>query len=317
MQQTRDLLRVRQTVRQTLRQVFDERGFLEVDTPVLSMEVLPEAHIDPLRVTVAGGHERFLQASPEALMKRLLAAGSGPIYQLAHVFRDGERGHRHDIEFLLWEWYAPGTGLDETAELIDAVMRSTLGTSGLERISCKEAFHQHAGVDLATAHADALATAATDAGITLPQGWQLDPVDVQFDRLFELLLSEAVAPQLGHCQPTMLEAWPPSQAAFARLDPKTPSSARRFELFVRGVELINGWEEETSAHELRRRIDDTNTARKLDNRAALPVPERLIAAHEAEMPEGTGAALGFDRLVMLAAEQASIDQVRCFTSDSA
>ncbi len=317
MQHTREILRLRQTVRQAVRTVFDRGGFLEVDTPVLSLEVLPEPHIEPLRLHTVEGRERFLQASPEALMKRLLAADAGPIYQFAHAFRDGERGSRHDIEFLLLEWYAPGTTLDDTAVLLEQLTAATLGSSGIDRLSCREAFARHATVDLAVADADSLAEAAVRGRIELPQGWEADPEPVRFDRLFELLLSEAVAPQLGHERPAMLEAWPRSQAAFARIDPGDPTVARRFELFVRGVELVNGWEEETSAAELRQRISDANAVRAADGRSPLPVPEKLIAAHGDAMPEGVGAALGFDRLVMLAAGCGSIDEVRCFSSDTA
>lgn len=314
---TRDILHKRQAVRQKVRALFDARGFLEVDTPVLSLEVLPEAHIDPLHLHTADGKQRFLQASPEALMKRLLARGAGPIYQFAHAFRDGERGVRHDIEFVLLEWYAPGTSLDDAAVLLEHLTTATLGTQGLERLTCREAFRRYAGVDLATADADQLAAAAALADCPLPQGWERDPEPVRFDRLFEFLLSEVVSPSLGHERPAMLEAWPVSQAAFARIDPDDATVARRFELFASGVELANGWEEETSATELAERIDAANAARSGDGRSPLPVPARVIAAHGARMPEGVGAALGFDRLVMLAAGTSSIDDVRCFTSDDA
>lgn len=314
---TRNILRTRQAVRQQVRALFDAEGFLEVDTPVLSLEVLPEAHIDPLHLQTADGRQRFLQASPEALMKRLLAQGAGPIYQFAHAFRDGERGARHDIEFLLLEWYAPGTSLDDAAVLLEQLTATTLATRGLERLTCREAFARYAGVDLGTADADSLAAAAAQASCPLPHGWERDPEAVRFDRLFEFLLSEVVSPRLGHKRPTMLEAWPVSQAAFARIDPNDATVARRFELFASGVELANGWEEETSATELAQRIDAANTARRADGRTPLPVPAEVIAAHGEAMPEGVGAALGFDRLVMLAAGRSSIDDVRGFTSDNA
>lgn len=317
MQQTREMLRQRQAIRQAVREVFDRDGFLEVDTPVLSLEVLPEPHIEPLRLATADRQQRFLQASPEALMKRLLAAGAGPIYQFAHAFRDGERGSRHDIEFLLLEWYAPGSTLDDAAALLEKLMAATLGTRGLERLSCQDAFAHCAGVDLMASDSSHLAEAARRADVELPQGWDGDEEPVRFDRLFELLLSEVIAPRLGHQQPTMLEAWPCSQAAFARLDPCDATLARRFELFARGVELANGWEEETSAEELRRRIETANEIRSADGRSRLPIPEQLIAAHRHHMPEGVGAALGFDRLVMLAAGASSIDQIRPFTSNTA
>lgn len=317
MHQTREILRHRQAIRQAVREVFDCDGFLEVDTPVLSLEVLPESHIEPLRLETADRRQRFLQASPEALMKRLLAAGAGPIYQFAHAFRDGERGSRHDIEFLLLEWYAPGSTLDDAAALLEQLMAATLGTSGIERLSCQDAFAHCAGVDLMASDSGGLAEAARRADVELPQNWDEDEESVRFDRLFELLLSEVITPRLGHQRPTMLEAWPRSQAAFARLDPCDATLARRFELFASGVELANGWEEETSAEELRRRIDTANAVRSADGRSQLPVPEQFIAAHLHDMPDGVGAALGFDRLVMLAAGASSIDQIRPFTSNTA
>lgn len=315
--QIREILRTRQDVRQALREVFNSRGFLEVDTPVLSREVLPEAQIDPLRLRPIDGHERFLQASPEAHMKRLLASGSGAIYQLAHAFRDGERGPRHDIEFLLLEWYAPGTTLDDAAQLLEAITTAVLGTVGLERQTCQAAFADFAHVDLAAASGSELQAAAEQAGVAFPESWLQEPSDARFDRFFELLLSEVVSPQLGQTTPVMLEAWPRSQSAFARIDPENAAVARRFELFYRGIELANGWEEETSATELLTRLEHANSVRAADGRATLPIPKQVVAAHHAAMPEGVGAALGFDRLVMLAAHQHSIDAVRCFSSDNA
>ena len=323
----RAILELRARVRSRLRHLLDDRGFLEVDTPVLSAEVLPEPHIDPIAVDLdgVGRAAHYLQASPEALMKRLLAGGSGPIYQFARSFRAGERGQRHDVEFVLLEWYAPGTMLDDTATLLEAVCRATLGTVGIERISCSRAFAEHAGIDPLTATLAELRTAAGRAGLRLPDGHERLLPDEAWDRWFELLLSEAVAPRLGRGRPTMLEAWPVSQAAFARIDGNDPRAALRFELFVEGVELANGWEEETGREILRERIEAANRIRVADGRPALPVPERLLAAHRGDaagpealgMPEGVGAALGFDRLAMLAAGSDTIDAVRCFNSRNA
>jgi lysyl-tRNA synthetase class 2 len=320
----RALLKLRADVRARLRDVFDRAGFVEVDTPTLAAEVLPEAHIDPLPVHVDGRHRppRYLQASPEALMKRLLAAGAGPIYQFARSFRRGERGRQHDVEFVLLEWYAPGTTLDDTAVLAERLCNAALGTSGVERISCREAFVRHAGVDPITASLGDLVAAATAAGVDVPASHRARPVDALhetalWDRWFEVLLADAVQPRLGHGRPTMLESWPASQAAFARLDDDDARIARRFELFVEGVELANGWEEETSRDVLAARIDAANRTRAADGRDPLPIPHRLLDAHGERMPAGIGAALGFDRLVMLAAGAESIDDVRPFSSDDA
>jgi lysyl-tRNA synthetase class 2 len=313
----RPILELRAAVRQRVRDVFDRRGFVEVDTPVLSREVLPETHIEPLAVPLDGESVRFLQASPEALMKRLLAAGSGPIYQLARSFRAGERGRQHDVEFVLLEWYAPGTTLADTADLLERLCAAALGTAGIERVACRDAFGEHAGVDPLTAPLAEMLAAVARAGLVLPEAMASAGERVHWDRAFEFLLAEVVQPRLGHGRPTMLEAWPATQAAFARLDPDAGHTARRFELFVRGVELANGWEEETRREIVAARVAAANAAREADGRPRLPEPERLLAAHDDAMPAGVGAALGFDRPVMLAAGADSIDAVRCFSSRDA
>ena len=307
----RPLLELRAGVRRSLRDVFERRGFVEVDTPVLSREVLPEAHIDPLPVLLEGDERpRFLHASPEALMKRLLAGGSGPIYQFAQSFRAGERGSLHDVEFCLLEWYEPGAGLAGVGGIVAEMCATTLGTRGVDTVTCREAFLTHAGLDPFVATAADLEAAATAAGIDVPSTAGAD----RWDRGFELVLSQVVQPRLGRGVPVLLVDWPASQAAFARLDER--GVARRFELFVEGVELANGWEEETSRAVLEERIAAANNIRTRSGRGPLPVPQRLVAAHGDGMPAGVGAALGFDRLVMLAAGARSIHEVRWLRDES-
>ena len=313
----RPLLELRARIRHGLRAVFDRRGFVEVDTPVLSREVLPEAHIDPIAVQLkSDDRPRYLQASPEALMKRLLARESGPIYQFAQAFRAGERGAQHDVEFCLLEWYAPGTTLDDAVGLLDELVTATLGIRGIDRVSCRDAFTRHAAVDPLAATAADLVEAARRHGVAMPEPGAGSSEAERRDRAFELVLAEIVQPRLGRGRPTMLVDWPASQAAFARLAPGSPAVARRFELFVEGVELANGWEEETSRDVLAERIAAANLARAADRRAPLPVPGALLEAHGGAMPEGVGAALGFDRLVMLAAGADSIAAVRGFTAEA-
>jgi len=309
----RTILERRAQVRRLVRELFDAGGFLEVDTPVLAAEVLPEAHIDPVAVRLAGtATPRWLQASPENLMKRLLAAGAGAIYQFAPAFRDGERGPQHDVEFTIFEWYAPGTSLDDAAALLERLCGTVLGTQGLDRTTCSAAFLTHAGIDPVSAAAAELLTAVRRQIAVVPEGLAtLEPAELA-DRCFELLLSEVVQPRLGQARPLMLEAWPTAQAAFARIDAGPPATARRFELFVRGVEHVHGWEEETGRGPLEARITAANEIRRAGGRPILPVPARLVAAHGPGMPVGVGAALGFDRLVMLAAGAATIDHVRAF-----
>jgi lysyl-tRNA synthetase class 2 len=313
----RPILELRARIRRAVREVFDSRGFVEVDTPVLSREVLPEAHIDPIAVAFddAAGL-RFLQASPEALMKRLLARGAGPIYQFAHAFRAGERGSRHDVEFTLLEWYEPTVTLDSATGLIEAVCAAALGTRGIEVTTCSHAFSALAGVDPLAASVDDLEEALRGRGVRLAEGTDRSASDERWDRAFELLLAEVVQPALGHGRPTMLVDWPTSQAAFARIDPHDRRVARRFELFVSGVELANGWEEEPCREVLSERIAAANRIRAAAGRRVLPVPASLLAAHGDAMPPGFGAALGFDRLVMLAAGADSIAAVRSFTGEA-
>jgi lysyl-tRNA synthetase class 2 len=309
----RDLLERRVRIRRTVAALLDARGFVEVDTPVLGAEVVPEAHIEPIRVRV-GTEDRYLQASPELLMKRLLPLGSGPIYQFARAFRAGERGDHHDLEFVLLEWYEPGATIAGTADLLDRIAHDVLGTDGIERLGCREAFMAHAGVDPFAATAHDLEMALDRLGIARPT---TTGADQRWDRGFELLLAEAVQPHLGHARPTLLERWPASQAALARLDPREPAVAERFELFCSGVELANGWVEETSRGVVTERLEEANHSRAIDDRTVLPLPSRLLAAHGPQMPDGVGVALGFDRLVMLGTGARSIDAVRPFSSTTA
>lgn len=312
----RPLLEKRAAIRSAIRTSFEAWGFIEVDTPVLAKEILPEPHIEPIVVN-DGCIDRFLQTSPEALMKRLLAASSGPIYQLAPCFRAGERGPRHDTEFIMLEWYQPQATLDDVAALLTDLLSQTLGTKEIQRITCREAFAIHAHVNPITATADELLNAAIHCGLVLPEGLNHLTESERRSLAFDLLLSEIITPQLGIDQPVMLESWPASEAAFARLDPEQPLVARRFELFYAGVELANGWEEETRTKVLYERLLTANKIRCSQGRRSLPLPERLIAAHGDTMPPGIGAALGFDRLVMVATGATSIDEIRGFNSDTA
>ncbi len=308
-----------------LRKFFDQRSFIEVETPLLSSEVLVERHLDPLSAVLfddsqepAAGRRMFLQTSPEAHMKRLLAAGAQAIYQVTRSFRGGERGQRHNPEFTIVEWYRRGDTMIDGMTLLSDLCEALLTRGPAERISYGDAFRQHAGVDPFTADTSALAALAAARGLAL----SADIRAHHRDELLNVLLAELVEPQLGKQQPTILYHYPASQAAFAITTQGRPPDqaqrvAERFELYVDGLELANGYHELTDADELQRRMGVANDQRHTDGKPTLPPAQRLLAAMRSGLPDCTGVALGFDRLIMAATGSRNINDVLPFATDRA
>lgn len=316
-------LRRRARLAAETRAFFGGRGYTEVETPCLVPAPGEEVHLQALRTETldAQGRRRslWLHTSPEFAMKRLLVAGAGPIMQLARVWRDGEGSVRHAVEFTMLEWYRPGLALaglmDETEALLRAVLPPVVRSGGVstslarfERLPLADAFAHYAGADLLGTTDDAPALAAS-AGATLrpDEGWE--------DLFFRLLL-ERVEPHLGRDCPTFLTHWPTAQAALARRDPGDPRTALRFELYVCGIELANAFEELTDAGEQEARFM-ADRARRAVLAPAMdwPMDTDFLAALRHGMPPASGAALGFDRLAMLAAGADRIDQVQWLPQD--
>jgi elongation factor P--(R)-beta-lysine ligase len=295
-----------------LREFFDEHGFLEVETPLLAPEVIPELHIEP--VPAADG-SYFLQASPELHMKRLLAAGATATYQVTRSFRHGERGQLHNPEFTIVEWYRVGDDMQAGVDLLDSLAQSLLGTPPTLRTTYAAAFQQYAGVNPHTATVDELAAAAVSAQIAIPDGIHRN----DRDEWLNLLLATQIEPQLGRDRPDILYHYPATQSALAKVAKSSdgPEVAERFELYYHGIELANGYHELSDATELRRRLEAVNTSRVADGRRALPMPEKLLAAMEHGLPPCTGCALGFDRFAMLAIGANSIDDLIAFPQEKA
>jgi lysyl-tRNA synthetase class 2 len=289
-----------------LRDFFHSRNFLEVDTPLLADEVIPELHIEPIRT----GDESFLQASPELHMKRLLAAGASAIFQVTRSFRAGERGRLHNPEFTIVEWYRAGDDMQAGIDLLDELIQSLLGTPPALRTSYAEAFEQLLRICPPTATIVELSTAAEAANIHVPSN--LDRNDR--DEWLNLLLATRMESQFGRYRPEFIYHYPASQASLAKVIASGAGHdvAERFELYYHGIELANGFHELCDAAEQRRRFEAVNAARVGDGRPGLPIPESLLAALEQGLPDCTGAALGFDRLVMLSAGAQSIDDVIAF-----
>jgi elongation factor P--(R)-beta-lysine ligase len=299
------------------RQFFTARGLLEVETPLLSAAAASELHLESLEVRRPGGTPLgWLQTSPEYPMKRLLAAGSGDIWQLARVFRGGETGGRHNPEFSLLEWYR----LDwDTAGLMDEVaafvgeMASGLLELGPElRLSYREAFERHAGLDPFAAEGRAIVARLRERGVPMPEGLELDR-----NAGLDLALATLVEPALDPLQPTFLFDFPASHAALARIRPGDPPVAERFELFLGGMELANGYCELADPYEQQARFEADQAARRARGRPTPPLDHRLIAALAHGLPDCSGVALGFDRLLMIMAGAGHINDVLAFPFASA
>lgn len=282
---SRHALGVRADLVGRVRRWFQEHPALEVDTPALSSAAPTDPHIHSLHTEVAGCGRRWLQTSPEFPMKRLLAAGYGDCWQLCKVFRDGESGRMHNPEFTLLEWYRTGFDDADLMDEVDALVRACL------------AGHMELGPSTRISHAEALAL-VPDA--------ERDALDVEDE---DFVFGALVTPRLGLDGPCFVTDWPVAQAALARSRPGNPGLAGRFELFIAGVELANGYHELCDPVEQRARFAADNRSR---GAAAMPVDERLLAALEAGLPDCAGVALGFDRLVMLALGSTDIADVLAF-----
>jgi lysyl-tRNA synthetase class 2 len=311
-----------------VREFFYHRDFVEVETPLLSNEIIPELHIEPDRVvtpptataaplgigpTPAGTTTtRFLQASPELHMKRLLTAGMPALFQITKSFRSGERGPLHHPEFTIVEWYRTGDDMRRGMQLLDEFCQTTLKTSAARQTSYAAAFQQYADIDPHTASIEQLSACAEAHQLAMPTA----PGGNDRDEWLNLLLALRVEPQLGCDGPEILYDYPASQAALAEtaIQDGGIAVAKRFELYWQGVELANGYQELTDAQVLRSRLTTVNRDRQAEGRQALPHPESLLAAMEAGLPPCAGCALGFDRLAMLACGAQSIDAVMAFSN---
>jgi lysyl-tRNA synthetase class 2 len=320
-------LQQRARLLQTVRGFFAARGFVEVETPLLSADVVVDEHLDPLPVTLFAdprtpqvGPTYWLQTSPEFAMKRLLAAFAGEhsaqqslaIYQIAKAFRGGERGTRHNPEFTLIEWYRVGDDYAAGMQLLSELAEATLNRGPAERITYREAFLRHASIDPFTANEVALRVRVTEL-----DGAAIVPQEVNRDWLIDWLLVRHIEPQLGRARPTILYDYPADQAALARLREETFPVAERFELYVDGVELANGYHELLDAEVLRQRNRSHNAARGRAGKYTLPEESRLLAAMEHGLLPCAGCALGLDRLAMLVAGAKSLAEVIAFPIDRA
>ncbi|CAK0782170.1 Elongation factor P--(R)-beta-lysine ligase [Gammaproteobacteria bacterium] len=310
-----EALRARALLYRRIRSFFEARGVLEVETPLASQAATLAPALDSLATRVTGpgspaGRNLYLHTSPEFPMKRLLASGSGPIFQICKVFRDGERGSRHHPEFSLLEWYRPGFDqmrlMDEVTALLDAIG----GPSRMvRRLSYAELFLETLGLD---PHWD-------DPAVFCAEQFPVSQRLVLSDRTawLDYLLTHHIEPRLRGQGVVMVYDYPANQAALARVRPGMPALASRFEVYLDGIELANGFHELNDAVEQRRRFADDATQRVALGKPLVPSDERFLRAIDAGLPDCAGVALGLDRWLMWQLGVEHIDQVLAFPLERA
>ena len=299
-----------------IRAYFAHAGVLEVETPALSQAATTDPRLHSLQTTL-GSQPRYLHTSPEFPMKRLLAAGSGSIYQICKVFRAEEQGRRHNPEFTLLEWYRVGWSyrelMTDVGALINACINADIGDAHAlqapEFLTYREAFLRHAHIDPMQANAREFAACAQAHTIHASALG-----DAELDAWRDLILTHVVEPQLGRQRLTFIYDYPATQAALARVRPDTPPVAERFEVYLDGMELANGFQELTDADMQGARFAHDNAARGALGLPAMPVDARFLAALTSGLPDCAGVALGVDRLLMARTRAERIDAVLAFPS---
>lgn len=315
---TMGTLRERARLIATVRAFFAARGIWEVETPVLGQGGSTDVHLvslSSLARTDKGQRKLWLQTSPEFHMKRLLAADSGPIFQLAKSFRDGEVGARHNIEFTMLEWYRPGFTLaqliEETTALVEHVLPQSPGPVVYYRY--RELFHRHLEVDPFTTSLVTLRSLAAERG-NMMSAQAL--AEEGRDTCLDLLMGMVIEPTLGQQELSVVVDYPASQAALARRHQDADGEwvASRFELYLNGIELANGYDELTDAEEQRQRFDADNAERRRLGLPEVDVDAHLLAALEQGLPASSGVALGLDRLIQLALGKTRLEEVLAFST---
>ncbi len=321
-----ELIKLRADTLRKIRTFFADRDVLEVDTPVLSCATVPDPFIEsfqtryvPLTQTMQIDHY-YLHTSPEFPMKRLLASGSGSIFQISKVFRQGESGQRHNPEFTLLEWYREGWDhhqlMAEISTLLSDLLSPCMELAEPCLMTYQMVFQEAFGINPHTAGKDDLIACTEKAGL----GKVLDKEEDK-DRFLELLFSHTIEPGLGKngdkpciC---MLYNYPASQASLAKiaLENNYPV-AERFEVFINGMELGNGFHELNDSIEQRRRFETDNRYRKNSGQDEIPLDEHFLAALD-QLPECAGVALGIERLLMIMSQSQHINDVIAFPFDRA
>lgn len=312
-----DSIRPRADLLRRLRRVFDSAGFCEVQPPCVSRDCVVDVHLDPIEIdgsqlglgrTFPNGQTVpptfYLPTSPESAMKRMLAMGAPSIYSIGPVFRRGELGDLHNVEFTMLEWYQRDGNAASAYAMIDAISDAVLGIPSARPMTYRHAFADRLGLDPLDATLDELRVHVADIDADLAM-----TIGDDRDDLLDVIMSEIVQPKLGHEGPVLITQYPLTQAALAKPCASDGKCAERFEWFYRGVELANGYEELLDADELQRRYEINNQKRESAGRHRLPSETTLVQAMRSGLPRCSGVALGVDRLLMLQTNAKTIGDV--------
>ncbi len=307
----------RAAVMAEIRRFFTDRGVLEVETPCMSQATVTDIHLFPFETRFVGpGHSQglnlYLMTSPEYHMKRLLAAGCGPVFQLCRSFRNEEMGRHHNPEFTMLEWYRPCYDMYRLINEVDDLLQQVLECQPAESLSYQQAFQRHLDIDPLSADKAQLREVAAKLDLS-----NIADTEEDRDTLLQLLFTMGVEPHIGKDRPTFIYHFPATQASLAQISPEDHRVAERFEVYYKGIELANGFHELTDAHEQRLRFEQDNRKRAARGLPQQPIDNNLLAALEAGLPDCSGVALGVDRVVMLALGAESIGEVIAFTVDRA
>ena len=299
-----DCLQARARLLRNIREFFFAKGVMEVETPLISMAGNTDPEIQSIRADNGG----YLRTSPEFALKRLLAAGSGDVFELGRVFRSGESGRNHNPEFTMLEWYRTGFTyhelMDEVASLVRHCGHGKFDQWPQQKLSYQQLFLKYTGLDPFTADEKELRARAKDHGV--------DDIELSHKQWLDLLLSVVVQPAMpGECL-TFVHDFPADQAALARVRPGNPPVAERFELYLGRTELANGYQELTDAREQKQRFNNENRQRESSGKDVYEIDQHLINALGHGLPECAGVALGVDRLLMVLSGARSINEVTAF-----
>lgn len=306
-----EVLRKRASLLVATRQFFERHGFCEVETPLMMPTIGTDVVLQPFQVhsAVPNTPVCFLQTSPEFAMKRLLAMDCGPIYQICKAFRDEEKGRYHNFEFTMLEWYHPGYSLEDSISETVNLLKTVCGWPEAKILTYQSLFQRHCGFCPHTASIDILRAYLRAKDIVQESSL----VTWSKDDCLQCILSHFIEPALGFDMPIVVKEFPASQAALAQIIERDGIAvAERFEVYVRGIELANGYHELIDPIDQEKRFAADNEERKKQGLPVLPVDQHLLEALRAGLPDCSGVALGFDRLALLALEQPHLQCVQSF-----